>query len=156
LRGHTPNAAESEYRGFRIEKIERAIQMGHDIARTSGNKRPKTRSVGVQYLIHYEDGGSKTVSTMRAAREYIDNYLGPEHTPNAPGGYYVWVLLSDGTPKDGEGPYGPMDFIPAKDFARIGATEGAHDRAVSIGLNPDAPSFDIVRHYRRGTGERIR
>ncbi len=85
----------------------------------------------------------------------LQQKLPSQHTPNAPGGYYVWVLLTDGTPKDGEGPYGPMDFTPAKDFARISATEGAHDRAVSIGLNPQAESFSIVRHYRRGTGERV-
>jgi len=77
-----------------------------------------------------------------------------EHTPNAPGGYYVWVLLHDGTPKD-EGPYGPMGFVAAKDYARIAAQNGTHDRAVSIGLDPAVPSFHIARHYRRGTGERI-
>lgn len=78
------------------------------------------------------------------------------HTPNAPGGYYVWVIGSNGNPLDSEGPYGPMDFIPAKQNARIGATEGKHDRAVSIGLNPQAESFDIVRHYEAGTGRRLR
>lgn len=75
-------------------------------------------------------------------------------TPNSERRYYVWVILSDGTPKD-EGPYGPYEFIEAKDSARIGATEGAHDRAVSVGRDPQTESFHIARQYRRGTGERV-
>jgi len=75
-----------------------------------------------------------------------------EQMPN--GGYYVWVLASDGTPKD-EGPYGPKDLESAKTYARIAATRGAHDRAVSRGLDPKSPSFEVVRRYERGTGERI-
>ncbi len=74
------------------------------------------------------------------------------HTPN--GGYYVWVLASDGAPKD-EGPYGPKPLEEAKQFARIAATNGAHDRAVSRGLDPQSPSFEVVRRYQRGTGERV-
>lgn len=46
-----------EYRGFRIEKSD-----------------PDMRGKPY-YEIFYPDGGSKTVSTMKAAREYIDNYL---------------------------------------------------------------------------------
>lgn len=68
--------------------------------------------------------------------------------------YWVWVIGHDNRPKD-EGPYGPYEFVKAKDFARIGATEGAHDRAVSIGGDPAAHGFQIVRRYRRGTGERV-
>ena len=75
-------------------------------------------------------------------------------TPNSERRYYVWVILSDGTPKD-EGPYGPFEFLQAKDMARIGATEGSHDRAVSIGRDPQSDSFHIARQYRRGTGERV-
>ena len=66
----------SEYRGFEIEKVTRAIQMGHDQARIAGTKRPGTRILPVQYLIHYPDGGAKSVSTMKAARDYIDEYMG--------------------------------------------------------------------------------
>lgn len=73
--------------------------------------------------------------------------------PNSERRYYVWVLLSNGTPKD-EGPYGPYEFIQAKNYARISATEGEHDRAVSIGADPQAHSFQVVRRYERGTGRR--
>jgi hypothetical protein len=72
-------------------------------------------------------------------------------TPN--GGYYVWVLGSHNEPLE-EGPAGPHELESAKTFARISATKGAHDRVVSRGRNPEAPSFEIVRRYRAGTGER--
>ena len=153
-RGQVPNASESVYRGFRIEQIRDAIQAGHDVARAAGTRRPKTRNIGTQYLIHLEDGGSKMVSTMRAAREYIDNYLGSEQTPNA-SSYYVWVVTPDGRPLASEGPYGPHPLVKAKQMARIGAKEGAHDRAVSLGRSPTSDSFQLVRLYRRRTGERI-
>lgn len=68
--------------------------------------------------------------------------------------YYVWVLNHDGTPKD-EGPSGPKDLESAKTYARIAATKGAHDRAVSRGLDPEGQGFEIVRVYQRGTGERL-
>lgn len=76
-----------------------------------------------------------------------------QHTPNG-SDYYVWVLNHDDTPKD-EGPYGPKDLESAKTFARIAATNGAHDRAVSRGIDPQSPSFEIVRRYEHGTGERL-
>jgi hypothetical protein len=148
---HSSNPAVVEYRGFRIEKIEGAIQAGHP----TSSILKHTRKIGTQYLIHLEDGGTKVVSTMRAAREYVDNYLGPELTPNHSAVYYVWLVDYRGVPLDTEGPYGPMSLDRAKPLARIGATEGEHDRVVSIGRNPEADSFEIVRRYRRGTGERI-
>jgi len=72
--------------------------------------------------------------------------------PNS--GYYVWVIGRNNQPLD-EGPHGPHDLQGAKTYARIAATEGEHDRAVSRGLDPQAPSFEIVRRYRAGTGERV-
>lgn len=78
------------------------------------------------------------------------------HTPNASAAvYYVWVLDYRGVPLDGEGPYGPMSLEKAAQFARIGATKGDHDRAVSIGRDPESQGFEILRRYRRGTGERM-
>lgn len=68
--------------------------------------------------------------------------------------YYVWVLGGDGLPLQSEGPHGPHDLQSAKTFARIGATEGRHDRAVSRGRDPQAPSFELVRLYRAGSGQR--
>lgn len=80
----------------------------------------------------------------------------PEHTPNGTS-YYVWALArGSSTPLAGEGPWGPYDTLEsAKTYARIGATEGAHDRAVSIGGSPTASSFSIVRAYQAGTGVRL-
>ena len=72
--------------------------------------------------------------------------------PNT-GGYYVWVLRGD-TPLD-EGPYGPYDLDQAKSYARISATEGQHDRAVSLGLDAGSSSFEFVRRYQARTGERL-
>jgi hypothetical protein len=72
--------------------------------------------------------------------------------PNA--GYYVWVLGADGYPLQTEGPHGPHDLQGAKTYARIAATEGRHDRAVSRGRDPETSSFEVVRVYRAGTGER--
>lgn len=83
------------------------------------------------------------------ARDYRDPN---EHEPNA--SYYVWVLGGDGLPLQTEGPYGPHDLDGAKTYARIAATEGSHDRAVSCGKDPASSSFDVVRVYRAGTGAR--
>jgi len=79
-----------------------------------------------------------------------------QHRPNG-SGYYVWPLArGSDQPLASEGPWGPYAHLDeAKTFARIGATEGAHDRAVSLGLDPNAPSFQIVRRYEAGTGERL-
>jgi len=68
--------------------------------------------------------------------------------------HYVWVLGRSGEPLSTEGPYGPYALSRAETFARIAATKGAHDRAVSRGLDPLASTFTIVRRYRAGTGER--
>jgi len=79
-------------------------------------------------------------------------WITPTVTPN--GGYYVWVLGANGEPLL-EGPYGPHELTQAKQLARIGATEGKHNRAVSRGLHPTAESFAVVREYEAGTGDRI-
>lgn len=72
------------------------------------------------------------------------------------GDYYVWPLSKDGqTPLASEGPYGPYELYEAKSFARIGATQGKHSRAVTRGKDPNSKSFEIVRLYKAGTGERI-
>jgi hypothetical protein len=74
--------------------------------------------------------------------------------PNA--SYYVWVLASGSdTPLSSEGPYGPHPLKTAEQMARIGASEGIHDRAVSLGRDPEARSFKIERRYAARTGKRI-
>lgn len=75
-------------------------------------------------------------------------------TQTANSGYYVWVLRPDGAPTD-EGPYGPHPLETAEQVARVAATKGIHDRSVTRGTDPHSPSFEIMRRYRRGTGERI-
>ncbi len=77
------------------------------------------------------------------------------HKPNHSAVYYVWLIDYRGVPLETEGPYGPMSLDRAAAFARIGAKEGGHDRAISIGREIMSDGFEIVRRYRRGTGERI-
>jgi hypothetical protein len=106
----TPNAADFEYRGMRIEKLDNPVQF--DSKFRQGHKGH--RKIGTQYVIHLGEagsGGTKVVSTQRAAKEYIDDYLGPEHTPNGhqladasevsqlPIGSIVW-LWKDGRVND--------------------------------------------------------
>jgi hypothetical protein len=76
-------------------------------------------------------------------------------TPNHAAVHYVWLLDYRGVPLDTEGPYGPMSLTRAEQFARIGATNGDHDRVVSLGGNVMESGFQILRRYRRGTGERV-
>lgn len=89
-------------------------------------------------------------SELGAPKGKWKKWVGP--VPNA--SHYVWVLGADGLPLQTEGPHGPHDLEGAKTFARIGATEGVHDRAVSRGKDPESASFEIVRIYRAGSGER--
>jgi hypothetical protein len=67
----------TNYRGFGIERVDRMIQVGHDIARLAGKNVKQTRSVGSQVIITYPDSdATKVFNTIRAAELYIDNYLG--------------------------------------------------------------------------------
>lgn len=89
------------------------------------------------------------------AAERAADRLAKRYAANG-GGYYVWALARGADEPLAEGPWGPYDTLDgAKTFARIGATEGVHDRAVSLGLHPQAPGFRIVRRYASGSGERI-
>jgi hypothetical protein len=81
--------------------------------------------------------------------DYDDNY-----TDNAEN-YWVWALGRDNKPLTTEGPWGPYDYQTARTYARISATEGTHNRAVSRGQDPLASTFEIMRMYRAGTGEHI-
>lgn len=70
--------------------------------------------------------------------------------------FYVWALARGSNEPLSEGPWGPYETLEsAKTFARIGATEGAHDRAVSLGFDPESSGFRIVRRYQARTGERL-
>lgn len=81
----------------------------------------------------------------------------PRQRPNANGfEYYVWAIARGSNKPLAEGPWGPYETLDsAKTFARIGATEGAHDRAVSLGFDPESSGFRIVRRYESGTGDRL-
>lgn len=71
-------------------------------------------------------------------------------------GYYVWVVDSSSRPLAKEGPYGPYHTLEgAKPYARISATEGAHDRIISRGRDPRSDDFEVVRKYQARTGKRI-
>lgn len=106
----------------------------------------------VAKLVKRSGRGSVSVKDIARAAELLDSIA---LTPNSERRYYVWVLLSNGQPKSDEGPYGPYEFLQARSFARISATEGVHDRAVSIGADPQAVNFHVVRIYERGTGSRV-
>lgn len=74
----TANAKEVLYRGWRITHEPEATQLGYRIRGARGISRPgKGRKISV-WEVHYPDepGGTKTVSSLKAAKRYIDEYLG--------------------------------------------------------------------------------
>jgi hypothetical protein len=79
--------------------------------------------------------------------------FGDEHVANSSEEYWVWAVDKKNQPLSGEGPWGPYSFKSARDYARISATKGKHDRAVSIGHDPASRSFEIMRVYKAGSGE---
>lgn len=94
----------------------------------------------------------------RQVRQEHGVILLPSMEPNVSlnASHYVWVLAprSD-EPLSSEGPYGPYSLSVAEQMARIGASEGVHDRAVSLGKDPETRSFRIVRRYAARTRERL-
>jgi hypothetical protein len=153
LKGFTPNASLPMWLNSQQKELFAFFQ-GVTSASTADALRavPGARSADVRRM--HERG--VLVSAPSPGRgnmlRLADQWVTGAHIPNA--SYYVWVLDASGNPM-AEGPYGPHDLEGAKTFARISATEGDHDRAVSRGLDPESPSFEIVRRYRRGTGERV-
>jgi hypothetical protein len=69
--------------------------------------------------------------------------------------HYVWVLSPGSNTPLAEGPYGPFDQFRASQMARIAATEGVHDRAVSVGRDPESRSFRITARYAARSGKRL-
>jgi hypothetical protein len=88
------------------------------------------------------------------SESYEDEREGLERNANS-AQYWVWILDRDNMPLGTEGPWGPYDAQTARTYARIGATEGTHERAVSRGKDPKAGNFEIMRIYRAGSGEHI-
>lgn len=63
------------YRGWRIDSWE-GTQMGHTtnagtLARAGIGTKRKVKC----WEVHYPHGGSTTLDTLRAAKQYIDRYL---------------------------------------------------------------------------------
>lgn len=131
-------SAATSARGY--ETAEAAEESARELAYRRGDRHVE---------IVLDEPGSLAPAARRHALRHAHN---PRHQSN-PSGYYVWVLGRDGKPLTTEGPYGPYDYQGARSYARISATKGTHDRAVSHGKDPSSESFEIVRVYRAGTGE---
>lgn len=165
--GHKPNAGHaSAQRDAWNEDVRRALtSAGHgnrpfSVRELTERLQGRISSNDVRYqvsrlaragYITFDESG--TIGITNLGWNWIE---GAPHQASNASGYYVWVLARGSNAPLAEGPWGPYDTLEsAKTFARIGATEGAHDRAVSTGLDPKAPSFQIVRRYEAGTGERL-
>jgi len=65
-----------QYKGFEFEKIE-GVQVGYQTGSGSRYTPGKGRKIKSVYIYSQEDGFErpfKTVDTLAAAKEYIDNY----------------------------------------------------------------------------------
>jgi hypothetical protein len=74
--------------------------------------------------------------------------------PNPGERYYVWEMGK----RDRKHPVRqvnsmPLALLPAKQLARIGATEGKHDRAVTT--SPRGKGFRVLAQYEAHTGENV-
>lgn len=98
----------------------------------------------------------RSADDRAAAQDRVNAQYPLELKSNASGSYYVWVLRQGSDePLSSEGPYGPMGLKVAEQNARIGATKGIHDRAVSRGRDPESSSFRIERRYQAKSGRRL-
>jgi hypothetical protein len=110
------------------------------------------------YYLWQERHGEKPIPAdpyerKSSAIDALNVVAGHTHRPNA--SHYVWVLPPRSDTPLSEGPYGPMSLARASQMARIAATEGVHDRAVSVGSDPESSSFAIARRYAARTGARL-
>jgi hypothetical protein len=112
----------------------------------------------------FTPGKGKTVKMASNPEEYEEEFYendGPcDYEPNSEGRrYYVWVLddhmspIED--PRSGNYVYGPYTLYSAKTHARIAASKGDRHRGVSLGKDPEAKTFRVLRIYRAGSGENI-
>ena len=65
-----------QYKGFEFEKVD-AVQVGYQTGSGSRYTPGKGRKIKAVYIYSQEDGFErpfKTVDTLAAAKEYIDNY----------------------------------------------------------------------------------
>jgi len=75
-----------------------------------------------------------------------------ELAANSSAAYHVFEMSGRGTPIR-EVTRGALTLGSAKQLARIGATEGKHDRAVTT--SPSRKDFRIVAAYEHGTGRKL-
>lgn len=68
--------------------------------------------------------------------------------------HHVW-LAQGNEALTTEGPWGPFSLGQAKAFARVGATEGKHDRIVTAGAGRTPRAQRLVFRYEAGTGKRV-
>ena len=164
LAQYEPNASDS--RDAWNEDVRRALASAgqgnrpFSVRELTGHLQGRLPSNTVRYQVSrlaragyvtFDESG--TIGITNLGWNWIEG--APRHASNA-SGYYVWALARGSNAPLAEGPWGPYATLEsAKTFARIGATEGAHDRAVSVGLDPKVPRFQIVRRYQAGTGERL-
>lgn len=123
---------------------------------TSPQQMPPIVIVEAPNAVAIADGrGRVNYATAMGWDEIPAVIVTPSHEPNHAAVHYVWLIDGRGVPLETEGPYGPMSLDRASAYARIGAKEGDHDRVVSTGREIMSDGFEIVRRYRRGTGERV-
>ncbi len=68
------------YRGFRLERVVNATNIGYAPARFNKTKHtitPRSRKVSGWY-VHFPDGSSSWADTLKDAKKRVDDYLGEE------------------------------------------------------------------------------
>lgn len=122
-------------------------------ARVEGHKKTVCGKIPADHLA---DGCEPAATCPTCIRKLRGHPIMMSYEPNASGIYYVWVLAKGSdTPLSSEGPYGPMSRSSAEANARIGASKGIHDRAVSRGKDPTSGAFRILGRYAARTGSKI-
>lgn len=67
----------------------------------------------------------------------------------------VWAVEDTDIYLDDEAPGGTHNLDRASEYAQHAALTGTHDRVVSCGADPLSKDFQILRHYKAGTGIRV-
>jgi|ERR1043166_3544078 hypothetical protein len=142
------------------------LRLSHERERLRAARTPREKAFRAQQVAgcEREIAGERKFLSKRGIDLSVDDDIASmsddellaELEANPRASYYVWVLAphSD-APLSSEGPYGPHPLRIAEQMARIGATEGVHDRAVSLGRDPEAHGFRIERRYQARSGKRV-
>jgi len=152
----SPNQAARDYYVWWTELVSEQ----HPVeGRSAGPYERRAAQTHAERLSHQGYAAAVSFGDDPRARYFrvVDEYPAQRLAANrrGAGDYWVWTVSRRGDrPVLSEGPYGPHDLLGGKTYARIAATEGRHDRAVSRGRDPTSQSFRIVRLYQAGTGRR--